>query len=143
MSKVQTYPKQYLYKRIVQAKLYIDQHFSENLDLDNIADEALFSKFHFIRLFKKIYGYTPHQYLTIVRINNAKLMLGSDVLISAVCADIGFESLSTFTALFRKHTGINPSDFQKQALKKRSIIEEQPLRYIPNCFAQQNGWNKE
>ena len=48
------YPKVYLYQRIVKAKLFIDAHYSKTIDLDNISDEAYFSKFHFIRTFKKI-----------------------------------------------------------------------------------------
>jgi AraC-like DNA-binding protein len=67
--------KIYLYKRIVQAKLFIDANFAGDIDLDNIADEAYFSKFHFIRLFKSIYGKTPHQYLISVRIEKAKEFL--------------------------------------------------------------------
>lgn len=47
------YPKVYLYRRIVQAKLFIDIHYGEQIDLHNIADEACFSKFHFLRLSKK------------------------------------------------------------------------------------------
>lgn len=47
---------------MVQAKLFIDFNYAESIDISNIADEACFSKFHFIRLFKKIYGRTPHQY---------------------------------------------------------------------------------
>jgi AraC-like DNA-binding protein len=69
------YPKVYLYKRIVQAKLYIDAHFAAPLDLDNISDEATFSKFHFIRIFRKVYNKTPHQYLISVRIENAMQLL--------------------------------------------------------------------
>ena len=56
------YQKAYLYRQIVQAKLYIDQHYAENIDVQNIAYQAHFSKFHFLRLFKSIYGKTPHQY---------------------------------------------------------------------------------
>jgi len=66
------YPKVYLYRRIVQAKLFIDRHFAEKIDLTNIAEEATFSKFHFIRLFKKVYGKPPHQYLISVRVEKAK-----------------------------------------------------------------------
>ncbi len=40
--------KIYLYKRIVKAKLFIDDYYADNIDLDNIADQAHFSKFHFI-----------------------------------------------------------------------------------------------
>ncbi len=52
----ENYPKIYLYKRVVQAKLFIDNRFGDDIDLNNIADEAYLSKFHFIRLFKIIYG---------------------------------------------------------------------------------------
>ena len=74
------YPKIYLYKRIVQAKLFIDNNYAEDIDLDNIADEAYFSKFHFIRLFKNIYGSTPHHYLRQVRIEHAKQLLAKNKL---------------------------------------------------------------
>jgi AraC-like DNA-binding protein len=66
------YPKVYLYRRIVQAKLFIDTHYADKIDLEHISDEAYFSKFHFIRLFKSIYGKTAHQYLTFVRIEKAQ-----------------------------------------------------------------------
>ncbi|PZR36256.1 MAG: AraC family transcriptional regulator, partial [Azospira oryzae] len=72
---MEQYEKRYLYKRVVQAKLFIDQHYAEHIDLNNIADQASFSKFHFIRLFKTIYGKTPHHYLTQVRIDQAQLLL--------------------------------------------------------------------
>ena len=49
-------PKIYLYRRIVQAKLFIDSNFAENIDAREIAGEACYSKFHFIRTFKSIYG---------------------------------------------------------------------------------------
>ncbi len=92
------YPKIYLYKRIVQAKLFMDEHFCEKIDLDNIADEACFSKFHFIRLFKSIYGITPHQYLIRSRIERSMEMLQSGHTVSATCLGVGFESLSTLPA---------------------------------------------
>ncbi len=79
---MEDYPKIYLYRRIVQAKLYIDKHFDEEIDLDNIADEAYFSKFHFIKLFKSIYQKTPHQYLMIVRLEKAKTLLKEGVIAS-------------------------------------------------------------
>ena len=79
------YPKVYLYKRIVQAKLFIDSNYANKIDIDNICDEACFSKFHFIRVFKKVYGKTPHQYLTSVRIENAKLLFKEDNAVTEVC----------------------------------------------------------
>jgi AraC-like DNA-binding protein len=132
----------YVYKRVVQAKLYIDAHYSEGLDLDNISDEACFSKFHFIRLFKSMYGRTPHQYLTWVRIEQAKLLLQKGNAVSETCFRVGFDSVSSFTGLFKKLAGATPSAYQKQYLLMQQQIAKAPLQFIPNCFAQQNGWTK-
>lgn len=138
----ENYPKIYLYKRIVQAKLFIDTHFCDDIDLDNIADEAYFSKFHFIRLFKIIYGNTPHQYLTRVRIENAKKLLQNETSVTETCFTIGFDSVSSFTALFKRYTSMRPSEYQQQFKKRIEQIKKVPLQFIPNCFAEQKGWTQ-
>jgi AraC-like DNA-binding protein len=137
----EAYPKIYLYRRIVQSKLFIDTNFAGNINLDNIADEAFFSKFHFIRLFKKIYGHTPHQYLTLVRIEKAKQLLKQENSISSVCFSVGFDSVSSFTGLFKKTTRLTPSVFQNQQHALKADIKKAPLKYIPNCFAEKKGWS--
>lgn len=134
------YPKVYLYRRIVHAKLFIDNHYAAAIDLDNIADEALFSKFHFIRLFKKIYGLTPHQYLTHVRIEKAMQLLRSGMPVSDTCFAVGFESLSSFSSLFRRTAGISPTDFIAYHQKVKALVMQKPLGFIPGCFAEKNGW---
>ncbi|MDP9080228.1 MAG: helix-turn-helix transcriptional regulator [Bacteroidota bacterium] len=134
------YPKLYFYRRIVQAKLFIDQHYAENIELFCIADEACYSKFHFIRKFKEIYRKTPHQYLISVRIENAMKLLASGIPVTAVCDAVGFEELSSFSRSFKRIIGINPSDYlsKQQVLKKQ--ITDSPLTVIPHCFAYQYGW---
>ncbi len=136
------YPKVYLYKRIVQAKLYIDSHLSEKIDLDNIADEAHFSKFHFIRLFRSVYGKTPHQYLTMVRIEKAKILLQENLAVTDVCFSVGYDSLTSFTGLFKRLTRQTPSAYQLHHQQRQQQIREKPLQFIPNCFAEQKGWTK-
>ena len=138
----ENYPKIYLYKRIVQAKLFIDDHYSEDIDLDNISDEAYFSKFHFIRLFKNIYGKTPHQYLTRVRIDKAKELLQNETSVTDTCFAVGFGSITSFTGLFKKYTKLPPSEYLQQYKKRKEQIKEIPLQFIPNCFAEQKGWTK-
>lgn len=134
------YPKVYLYRRLVQAKFFIDLHFAENIDLNNIAGEACFSKFHFIRRFRDIYGKTPHQYLILVRVEAARKLLNAAVPVTEVCYAVGFESLSSFSRLFKRVCGLNPSAYllQQQLLKKQ--IAHSPLTFIPGCFAQKRGW---
>ena len=136
------YPKLYLYRRIVQAKLFIDRHYAEQLDLAQIADEACFSRFHFSRLFKSAYGKTPHHYLTQVRMDKAQQLLAQGTLVSTVCFSVGFDSSTTFAALFKKHVGISPSVYQAGQLKKQISFAANPLHAVPNCFAESYGWKK-
>jgi AraC-like DNA-binding protein len=136
------YPKIYLYKRIVQAKLFIDANFERNIDINLISDEAYFSKFHFIRLFKKVYGKTPHQYLKSVRIAQAVLLFEKGTPVSDTCHSVGFDSLSSFSALFKKVKGTTPSEFLKQQQLRKIGMIENPMHYISACFAHKSGWLK-
>lgn len=135
------YPKVYLYRRIVHAKLYIDAHFHERLNVNQVSSEAAFSKFHFIRLFKKIYSKTPHQYLRDVRLDEAKkLISAAEVDIESVCLQVGFESVGSFSSLFKRRFGITPARYRQQQFDLRKSTQEKPLNYIPGCFASAKGW---
>jgi AraC-like DNA-binding protein len=136
------YPKIYLYRRLVQAKLFIDAHYADNIDLDNIADEAYFSKFHFIRKFKNIYRKTPHQYLIFVRIEKAMELLKTGIPVSEVCYAVGFESLGSFSGLFKRIVGTTPSTYSMQQQITKAQMAESPLTFIPGCIAEKNGWTK-
>lgn len=136
------YPRMYLYRRLVQAKLFIDTHYAEPIDLNAIADEAYFSKFHFIKQFKSIYQRTPHQYLIYVRIEKARALLNGGASVSAACFAVGFESLPSFSGLFKRLTGMSPSAYLTQQQQIRMQVAEAPLTFIPGCFAQKNGWLK-
>jgi AraC-like DNA-binding protein len=122
--------------------LFIDDNFASSIDLDNIADEACFSKYHFFRLFKSIYGKTPHQYLTSVRIDRAKELLAAGETVARACFSVGFDSISSFTGLFRRRTGITPAAFQRESLARRDEIAEHPIKFVPNCFVEKRGWAK-
>ncbi|HUR11409.1 MAG TPA: AraC family transcriptional regulator [Flavitalea sp.] len=137
----EAYPRMYLYRRIVQAKIYIDAYYGSDLDIDNIADEACFSKFHFIRLFKEIYGKTPHQYLVDVRIHHACTLLATGTSVTDTCYKVGFESVGSFSSLFSKVTGFSPSRYAANKLLMKEAIQEVPLQFIPGCFTDKNGYN--
>ena len=120
--------------RIVQAKLFIDKSFSEPINLNDITNEAFFSRYHFIRTFKLIYGETPHQYLKKVRIEKAKQFLKEGQSIIEVCQLIGFESSSSFMGLFKKATKQTPSEFRKEYLQQKEQEKVNPLKFVPGCF---------
>jgi AraC-like DNA-binding protein len=136
------YPRQYLYRRVVRAKLYIDENFAKRIDLPAVSDEACFSKFHFTRLFREIYGQTPHQYLTHVRVERAKLILSAGETVAKACFDVGFDSISSFTGLFKRRVGVTPAVYQTDQLRRQHEIAERPLVHIPGCFAEKKGWRE-
>src|SRR5437868_13987928 len=92
-----------IYERMVTAKMFMDENFHEPLNLEQISQQAFISRFHFHRLFTRIYRRTPHQYLTLLRLQRAKILLEKErISITAVCNSVGFESLGSFSTLFRK-----------------------------------------
>jgi AraC-like DNA-binding protein len=134
------YPRIFLYRRLVQAKLFIDAHYAEKIDLNNIADEVYSSKFHFIRQFKSIYHKTPHQYLIAVRMEKARELLKEGRPVSEVCYAVGFESLGSFSALFKRLHRITPVEYLKHQQTIKAQIRESPFSFIPACFARTSGW---
>lgn len=105
------FPQADLVRRIIRAKDHMTSNFQSAVDLNQIADVASFSKFHFIRLFKLFYGCTPYQYLLYVRIREAKALLHSGENVLATSIAVGFASVTSFTGLFKKITGMPPSAF--------------------------------
>jgi AraC-like DNA-binding protein len=139
---MEQYEKIYLYQRIVRAKLFIDNNYFDNLDLHNISDQSYFSKYHFIRLFKSVYGKTPNNYLIKVRMDNAKTLLAKGHSVFGVSMLVGFYSPTSFAGAFKKIVGLAPSAYRKAQEMKRTAIKTNPLLYVPNCFAETHGWTK-
>jgi AraC-like DNA-binding protein len=123
-----------LYERIVAAKVFIDENYHEAIDLKEISQKAFLSRYHFHRLFSQVYKRTPHQYLTLKRIEKAKDLLEENKQVVDVCNEVGFESLGSFSALFKKEIGFAPTYYRNMAWLKKQQAKEQPKRFIPHCF---------
>jgi AraC-like DNA-binding protein len=120
------YPRAYLYRQVVRAKLYIDAHYAENIDLTSIACEAYFSRHHFLRLFKSMYGTTPQQYRRRVRIDHTKTLLEQGTSVTEACFDLGFESLSAFSTSFKAQVGMRPSVYTSAARLRQASTPSIP-----------------
>ncbi|PWT99799.1 MAG: AraC family transcriptional regulator, partial [Bacteroidetes bacterium] len=127
-----------IYERILHAKLFMDENFSQPIGLDQISRKAYFSRFHFHRVFTNIYRITPHQYITAKRIEKARSLLAENRLsVTEVCAEVGFESLGSFSILFKKMKGIAPQDFRESAHQNKIKGQIHPRKFIPSCFIDQ------
>ncbi|HWI91158.1 MAG TPA: AraC family transcriptional regulator [Flavisolibacter sp.] len=123
-----------LYERIVAAKVFIDENYKEAINLDEISQKAFLSCYHFHRLFSQVYKKTPHQYLTLKRIEKAKDLLAENKQVIDVCNEVGFESLGSFSTLFKKEIGFAPTYYRNMAWLKKQLAKEQPKRFVPHCF---------
>jgi len=108
------YPQSYLVNKVINAKKFIDNN-PHDISLDDMAGAACMSKFHFVRLFKRYYGKTPYQYLTGVRIAKGKELLAAGHTVSETCYLLGFNSLSSFSILFKKMGGLTPGHHQQKS----------------------------
>lgn len=92
---------------------YIKKNYPAQLTIDDIVDSVHISKYHFIRLFKRVIGVTPYAYLTSCRINRSKLLLRtSDKPVGDIALECGFSDASNFIAQFKKHTGQKPTQYR-------------------------------
>ena len=128
------YLRKDIYQRIATAKVYIDENYHEAIDLEEISQQAFLSRFHFHRLFTKIYRRTPHQYLTQKRLDKAKDLLAENKPVTEVCNEVGFESIGSFSVLFKKEIGFAPQYYRNMAWLKKQKTKEQPKAFIPHCF---------
>lgn len=91
----------------------------QDLSLKDVAAASYLSPFHFARLFKKITGSTPHNYLAGIRSTRAQRLLAeSDLSITEIAARVGYLSASHFTKAFRQATGTTPREFRKALINQ-------------------------
>ena len=106
---------------IITAKNYIDQNFDKTLNLDVLAINHFTSKYHLLRLFKRYYGQTPRQYLIDKRIEKSKENLATGMSVTETCFAVGFESLGSFSSLFKRKIGKSPTEFKKQQFSRSEL----------------------
>lgn len=102
-------------ERVKLALEYIHKHYSDNIILDNIALAANISKSECCRSFKRILKITPFEYLMEYRISKAaELLLKSTDSISNIAFDVGFNGISYFGKIFKKHRNCSPSEYRNK-----------------------------
>ncbi len=100
-------------RRLIIAVDYVHSYYDRDLSLEDLATVSCLSKFHFLRLFKTVFGKTPYQFINEVKIQRAKSLLQhTNHNIVAISQMLGFGDASTFSRLFYNQTGLYPTQFR-------------------------------
>ncbi|RXJ72729.1 transcriptional regulator [Veronia nyctiphanis] len=123
-------------KRLNVSRDYIADNYQVRLSLPEMAEHSYMSPYHFLRVFKDMYGETPNEFLIRLRVKQAKKMLITENFsVSEVCEKVGYTSLGSFSSLFLKHTGMAPTLYRRKLWSLSSEEFRFPSQAIPACFA--------
>jgi AraC-like DNA-binding protein len=112
-------------RRAVESALWIDANSHKAITLDDAAEQAGISPFHFLRLFSDVLGVTPHQYLVRSRLRHAARRLADDdSAITDIAYDVGFGDLSNFVRTFHRAAGASPMRFRQASKGDRKIFQD-------------------
>lgn len=93
---------------------YIHEHYAEEVTLAELSEKIYISRNHLSIIFKNMTGETFNNYLTRVRIEKAReLLMERKMLVYEVAERVGYKNVPYFSTLFKKMTGLNPTDFIK------------------------------
>ena len=123
------------YAALCRARAFIRDHYQEPLSLSDMAARANLSPYHFLRSYRRLFRETPHAYRNRLRVERAKVLLAStQASVTAICFEVGFSSLGSFSTWFRRHTGLNPSQYRRRARPSDPVAATHTSMFIPQCY---------
>lgn len=125
-----------LHRRLCRARDALRAADQAPPDLATLARVAALSRFHFLRSYARVFGETPHATSTRWRIERAKHALRDGRSVTDVCFDVGFSSLGSFSALFRREVGVPPSTYQRTLRRLVTCPAAIGAATVPFCFVQ-------
>lgn len=112
---VRSATRQELYRRLHYARDYADAFFTAPITINDLAETAGLSPNHLLRMFRRVFHQSPYQYITHRRLEQAQnLLRQTDQPVTDICLDVGFESLGSFSWLFRRRVGLSPLAYRLQ-----------------------------
>ena len=110
-------------KRILKVKNYIDEHYKDDLSLEQLADLVGMTPTAFSRYFKQRTAKNISEYIVDIRLGHAaRLLVDTSDSVSEICWATGFNTLSNFNRLFRKRKGCSPTEFREKYQKTKVIV---------------------
>ncbi|HEY3993866.1 MAG TPA: AraC family transcriptional regulator [Ktedonobacteraceae bacterium] len=98
---------------ILRVRAYLEEHFTENISLDQLARLVNLSPFYLLRVFRETVGLPPHSYLTQIRIARAKRLIGASTPLAEVATMVGFTDQSHLNRHFKALVGVTPGQYAR------------------------------
>jgi AraC-like DNA-binding protein len=98
---------------MLRVRAYLEEHFTENVSLEELAALVNLSPFYLLRIFRETVGLPPHSYLTQLRISHAKRLIGSSMSLAEVAAAVGFSDQSHLNRHFKALVGVTPGQYAR------------------------------
>ena len=104
----------YMQEEMEYARRYFNEHYNENINIEEFASSRSMSVSWFLRNFKQVMGMSPMHYILVNRINNAvSLLETTDYNINEISTIVGYENPMYFSRLFKKQKGVSPTDYRR------------------------------
>jgi AraC-like DNA-binding protein len=108
---------------IEKAKQYLNDNLSKNISLEELAKHCHISPFHFSRIFKTFTGYPVYQYLQLMRLKHAEMLLATHLPVADIAFHSGFNSIDYFSSAFKKQYKLSPSAFRNSSKKTARFLK--------------------
>lgn len=123
-------------RSLVDARDFMRHAYAGPVRLADVSARAHLSPYHFLRVHRQLFGETPHEFLTRLRVERAKTLLAAGSHnVTEACFGVGFSSLGSFSALFSDRVGVSPSEYRRHARSGILVPREVRPLFVPDCFA--------
>lgn len=116
------------FARLLHARQWVE-YGAGATSIGALARRARYSRYHFIRIFGRVFGERPRDFVTRVRLARViKLLEGDSLAISEAARSVGFDNRSSFARLFRRYYGMTATEYRREQLAARVQPEVAPIR---------------
>jgi AraC family transcriptional regulator len=117
LNTIKSSTREELFRRLTVAHDYIRSYYNQAINLQDISNVACLSQNHLLRNYKKVYGKTPHQHISEMRIHRAKKLLEDmELSMTDITYEIGFNNPVSFSKIFKTFTGLSPLQYRKKVI---------------------------
>jgi AraC-like DNA-binding protein len=127
--------------RLCRARTMLRDTGDRRVKIGDVASAVGMSRFHFIRVFRAVFGETPNQTALTARLDRARAMLETgESSVTDICAAVGFASLGTFSHQFAHRVGVSPARYRRRERVPKPLPAGSSQSPHAGCLTLMSGW---